>query len=112
MRVRLTVIRPPTLHWRGPLVGGAREAGANPARTRHCHRVKPSAVRSPSGRRPLELAHGLWEGADPVSRKPGDLPPAITHETPSRKGWLMSHRHVGLPAGALAILMALVVVTS
>src|SRR4051794_13061968 len=92
MRVRLTVT--PRIESPGP--GSVdREAGANPARTRHCHRGSPSHARASHWSR---QGPGRREGE---AREPGDLPPT-TSPTPRGRGWLLQpHRPAGLLAGLL-----------
>ena len=76
-----------------PQVGG-REAGVNPARSRHCDRERPShpSLQGPA-RKPLgSIASSGRRGGR--TREPGYLPPA-TPDSPSRKGRLRCSRGCG-----------------
>src|SRR4051812_7194348 len=102
MRVRLTVMRvPERILWRRPR-SVAREAGANPARTRHCDRASPPLAAI----EPQPLARSArWEGAEgssPGARRP---PPTAKHDTPSRKGVAPLHNQprAGLTVGLLVL---------
>src|SRR5215204_6226056 len=95
MRVRLTVT--PRIESPGP--GSVdREAGANPARTRHCHRGSPSHARCrPLVRSRTRKARRVGPGA---RRPPSDHKPEALVE---RGGSLQLHRLAGLVAGFLCL---------
>src|SRR5213080_4335889 len=103
MRVRLTVMLPPP-RIESPRPGSVdREAGANPARTRHCHRGSPPHAARTS-------AAGHWtaragrEGAEGNAREPGDLPPTVKPKSlVERGGSYMKLRTPGLAAGAVVL---------
>src|SRR5690349_375609 len=101
MRVRLTVTPPYRItpdHW-----SVDREAGANPARTRHCDRgCSPHARdRSHWPRRGAGKARRGW------AREPGDLLPTGQAQRPRGKGWLLKlHRVAGLLAGLCCLIAA------
>src|SRR5215213_9300595 len=100
MRVRLTVT--PRIESPGP--GSVdREAGANPARTRHCHRGSP----------PHACVASHWSAIGPGRRGrvgPGARRPPSDHKPEAlveRGGSLQLHlRSAGLAAGLLTLVVA------
>src|SRR5215212_6074255 len=104
MRVRLTVTA--TYRITPVLRSVAREAGANPARTRHCHRGSPPhAIGEIAGH--WHRSAELGRRGEGQARKPGDLLPA---ERPNalveRGGSVKLHRLAGLLAGLCCLLVS------
>src|SRR5215210_6973692 len=98
MRVRLTV----TPRKESPGQGsGDREAGENPARTRHCDRGSPPHARASHWSR---KGPGRRGGVGPGVRRPPSDHKART--LVERGGSLQLHRPAGLLAGLLALVLA------
>src|SRR5918994_4512371 len=99
MRVRLTVT--PRIESPGP--GSVdREAGANPARTRHCHRGSPPHAQASHW---SVIGPGRRGGVGPEARRPpSDRKPEALVE---RGGSLhLRFRSAGLAAGLLTLVIA------
>ena len=98
MRVRFTVIGVPVVYHAAPTRSVVREAGENPARTRHCHRGSSS-----HGDRRRSLSRCAREGAEgrPGSQETSLRPPS---RTPSWKGVALSMKLSLSPASIAGLL--------
>src|SRR3954469_20932033 len=91
MRVRLTVTGCLLARIESPRPGSVeREAGENPARTRHCDRGSPPhAVVATAGH--WSRTAGPGRRGEGGAREPGDLPPTTKPTQPSWKGVASPH---------------------